>query len=222
MLKHFVWEDFCSVIDDLKRGGLPVSADWFVPHRDFRFPGCGVIEHSGMTLEISQALEPWNVLGEEGAPGGTARYVDSSVERLEVRMTGLTDNRYIVTCNGFEVPLTRTGSVGTRIAAVRFKAWSPPSSLHPAIPVQAPLTFDIVDTISGRSIGGCRYFVTHPGGRGHEIFPINAYEAEGRRLSRFEAMGHTPGRVTVKRLGAHPDFPLTLDLRRAAVSQMQG
>jgi len=222
MLGHYVWEDFVNVVDDLKRAGLPISADWFLPHRDFRFPSCGLVEHAGLTLQINQALEPWNVLGEEGAVGGTARYVDSSVERLEVRVTGAADKRYIVACNGYEVPLTGTGIAGNRVAGVRFKAWSPPSSLHPAIPVQAPLTFDIVDTSSERSIGGCRYHVSHPGGRGSDIFPVNAYEAEGRRLSRFEKIGHTAGKMTVKRLGVHPDFPLTLDLRRAAAAQMQG
>jgi len=222
MLGYFVWQDFLTVIDDLKRADLPVSADWFVPHRDFRFPGCGIVEHAGLSLEIGQALEPWNVLGEEGVIGGTARYVDSSVERLEVRVTGLTDDRYTVSCNGYEVPLTRTGVTGQRIGAVRFKAWSPPSSLHPSIPVQAPLTFDIVDTRLGRSIGGCRYHVTHPGGRGLELFPINAYEAEGRRLARFETMGHSPGAINLKRFGVHPDFPLTLDLRRAAAAHIRG
>ena len=218
MLGHFVWADFEEVIHDLKSARLPVSAEWFRPHLDFRFPVCGTIDHAGLTLAVSQALEPWNVLGEEGAPGGTARYVDSAVERLEVKVTGLTGDRYRVACNGFDVPLTATGRSCEYIAGVRFKAWSPPSSLHPTIPLQGPLTFDIVDSRSGRSIGGCRYHVTHPGGRGAELFPVNSYEAEGRRLSRFEAMGHTAGPMTVKRLGVHRDFPLSLDLRRAIVA----
>ena len=218
MLGHFVWEDFLEVIRDLEGAGMPVSADWFIPHRDFRFPRCGTVEQAGLTLDIRQALEPWNVLGEEGAPGGTARYVDSSVERLEVRMAGLSGDRYVVTCNGYAVPLTSTGTSGEKIAGVRFRAWSPPSSLHPTIPTHAPLTFDIVDTHSSRSVGGCRYHVTHPGGRGFDVFPINAYEAEGRRLARFENMGHTPGPMTVKKLGIHRDFPLTLDLRRTTAA----
>jgi uncharacterized protein (DUF2126 family)/transglutaminase-like putative cysteine protease len=216
MLGHFVWADFLNVIRDLEGAGLPVSADWFIPHRDFRFPRCGAVEHAGLTLDIRQALEPWNVLGEEGAPGGTARYVDSSVERLEVRVTGQTGDRHAITCNGYDVPLTPTGTSGEKVAGVRFRAWSPPSSLHPTIPTHAPLTFDIVDTHASRSAGGCRYHVTHPGGRGFDVFPVNAYEAEGRRLARFESMGHTPGPMTIKKLGVHRDFPLTLDLRRTA------
>ncbi len=219
MLGHFVWADFLDVIHDLSSAKFPVSADWFRPHLDFRFPGCGTVQHAGLTLEIAQALEPWNVLGEEGAPGGTARYVDSAVERLQVLVTGPLDDRYVIACNGYEVPLTATGTNGQRVAGVRFKAWSPPSSLHPSIPLQGPLTFDIVDTRSSRSVGGCRYHVTHPGGRGAELFPVNSYEAEGRRLSRFEAMGHTAGPMAVKRLGVHRDFPLTLDLRRAVLAE---
>ncbi len=216
MLGHFIWADFLDVIRDLEGAGLPVSADWFIPHRDFRVPSCGTVDHAGLTLEIRQALEPWNVLGEEGAPGGTARYVDSSVERLEVRVAGLTGNRYAIACNGYEVPLASTGTSGEKIAGVRFRAWSPPSSLHPTIPAHAPLTFDIVDTQASRSVGGCRYHVTHPGGRGSDTFPVNAYEAEGRRLARFERMGHTAGPITLQKIGVHRDFPLTLDLRRTA------
>ena len=214
MLGHFVWNDFLEVIADLKDADLPVSADWFLPHRDFRFPMCGSIVRAGVALELRQALEPWNVLGEEGVVGGTARYVDSSVERLEVRIAGVTGDRYTVTCNGYVVPLSPSGRNGEMIAGVRFKAWSPPSSLHPTIPAHAPLTFDIVDTYNQRSVGGCRYHVSHPGGRGSDIFPINSYEAEGRRLARFEDIGHTPGRMTPQRTGVHRDFPLTLDLRR--------
>ena len=218
MLGHFVWADFLDVIQDLNAAKLPVSADWFVPHLNFRFPLAGSVQAAGLTLEIGQALEPWNVLGEEGAPGGTARYVDSSVERLQVRVSGLIGDRYAIACNGYQVPLSPTGALGEHIAGVRFKAWSPPSSLHPSIPAQGPLTFDVVDTHNNRSAGGCRYHVTHPGGRGAELFPVNAYEAEGRRLSRFEAMGHTAGPMAVKRLGVHRDFPLTLDLRRAVLA----
>ena len=222
MLGHFVWADFLEVIDDLKSGGLPVSEDWFLPHLNFRFPTLGTVEAAGLTLELAQALEPWNVLGEEGSPGGTARYVDSSVERLQLRVSGLMGDRYTIACNGYEVPLTATGTVGEHVAGIRFKAWSPPSSLHPSIPAQGPLTFDVIDTRSGNSVGGCRHHIAHPGGRGADLFPVNSYEAEGRRLSRFEAMGHTAGPMAVKRLGVHRDFPLTLDLRRAVVAGWGG
>ena len=222
MLGHFIWADFLDVIRDLEDAGMPVSAEWFIPHRDFRFAHCGTVTAAGLTVDIRQALEPWNVLGEEGAPGGTARYVDSSVERLEIRVTGQTGDRYVIACNGYEVPLTATGTSGESIAGVRFRAWSPPSSLHPTIPTHAPLTFDIVDTQAQHSVGGCRYHVTHPGGRGFDVFPINSYEAEGRRLARFESMGHTPGRLAVQKLGVHRDFPLTLDLRRTASAGARG
>jgi uncharacterized protein (DUF2126 family)/transglutaminase-like putative cysteine protease len=215
MLPHFVRADFKTVIDDLRGAGFAMQIDWFEPHFAFRFPLCGSIERAGITLEVRQALEPWHVLGEEGAVGGTARYVDSSLERVEVRVRGDTTGRYTVTCNGFPLPLVSTGTFGEMVAGVRYRAWQPASILHPTIKPHVPLTFDIMDTWTGRSVGGCRYHVAHPGGRGLDVFPINAFEAEGRRLSRFETMGHTPGGPVKASAGVSPEFPLTLDLRRA-------
>ncbi len=215
MLPHFVKADFHSVVADLKTAGFPIQSDWFEPHFEFRFPVCGRIERAGIGIEIRQALEPWHVLGEEGAVGGTARYVDSSLERIQARVTGEAPGRYKITCNGFAMPFASTGTFGETVAGVRYRAWQPASILHPTIGTHVPLTFDVVDTWSGRSVGGCRYHVAHPGGRGLEVLPINAFEAEGRRLARFESMGHTPGATSVRLAGVHPDFPLTLDLRRA-------
>ena len=214
MLPHFVWADFGAVIDDLAGAGFPLQRAWFEPHFEFRFPRCGGIEHAGTTVDIRQALEPWHVLGEEGAPGGTARYVDSSLERVEVRVQSQSPGRHTVTCNGHVLPLAPTGTVGQSVAGVRFRAWRPAACLHPTIGPHVPLTFDVVDTWTGRSIGGCRYHVAHPGGRSSESLPVNAFEAEGRRLARFEAMGHTAGAVEIRPAGVHPDFPMTLDLRR--------
>jgi uncharacterized protein (DUF2126 family) len=215
MLPHFVKTDFTTVIDDLRAAGFAMQLDWFEPHFAFRFPLCGSIERAGVTLEVRQALEPWHVLGEEGAVGGTARYVDSSLERVEVRVRGDINGRHTITCNGYPLPLVSTGTFGEMVAGVRYRAWQPASILHPTIKPHVPLTFDIVDTWTGRSIGGCCYHVAHPGGRGLDVFPINAFEAEGRRLSRFETMGHTPGGSIKPSSGIHPEFPLTLDLRRA-------
>ncbi len=185
-----------------------------MPHFEFRFPCYGKVEAMNIELELRQALEPWHVLGEEGMAGGTARYVDSSLERVQVKVTGLTGDRIAVTCNGCAVPLSPTGTWGEGVAGVRYRAWWPPSALHPTIPTHVPLTFDIVDTWTGRSIAGCRYHVSHPGGRNFEVFPINAYEAEGRRLARFESFGHTAGSLTPRPAPLNPDYPLTLDLRR--------
>ena len=213
MLPHFVWQDFLDVIADLKDAGFPVEAEWFAPHFEFRFPLHGAAEHGGLELELRQALEPWHVLGEEGMIGGTVRYVDSSLERLQVKVARMTGERYDVSCNGHALPLTPTGVHGEYVAGVRFRAWGPPSALHPTIGVHAPLVFDIVDRWSGRSIGGCRYHVAHPGGRAFDTFPVNAYEAESRRLTRFETIGHTPGRSEVKPKRINPEYPFTLDLR---------
>ena len=216
MLPHVVWADFRAIIDDLRAAGFQLHLDWFEPHFEFRFPMLGQIQHAGLDIEIRQALEPWHVLGEEASIGGTARYVDSSLERLQVRVTGDTGGRHVVTCNGHALPLTRTATFGEQIAGVRYRAWLPASCLHPTIPAHVPLTFDVVDTVAGRSIGGCRYHVAHPGGRNVETFPVNALEAEGRRLARFEAMGHTAGAMHASGAAIHPDFPMTLDLRRVS------
>ncbi len=213
MLPHFIWQDLLSVIDDLKRAGFPVEAEWFAPHFEFRFPLYGTVEHGGLELELRQALEPWHVLGEEGVVGGTARYVDSSLERMQVKVRHMTGERYAVACNGRTLPLTSTGMHGEYVAGVRFRAWAPASALHPTIPVHAPLVFDIVDRWSGRAIGGCRYHVSHPGGRAFETFPVNAYEAQSRRLARFETIGHTPGSAAVAPANVNPEYPYTLDLR---------
>jgi uncharacterized protein (DUF2126 family)/transglutaminase-like putative cysteine protease len=214
MLPHFVQLDWEDVVADLREAGYPFQLEWFAPHFEFRFPLIGAVTKRGMTLEVRHALEPWHVLGEEAAGSQTVRNVDSSVERLQVKLTGMTDPRYVVLCNGRRVPLRATGVEGEFVAGVRYRAWQPASCLHPNIPVHSPLVFDIVDTWSGRSIGGCTYHVSHPGGRAHEQFPVNAFEAESRRLARFSALGHTPGIVTVPTEEHNPKFPLTLDLRR--------
>ncbi len=213
LLPHYVERDLADVVEDLRRWGFPFEREWFDVFSEFRFPHCGTVQIGDVELELRTAIEPWHVLGEEVTAQGTARFVDSSVERLQVRATGLTEGRHLVACNGRRVPLRRTGRRDQRVAGVRFKAWSPPSALHPRIEAQAPLVFDLLDTWSGRSLGGASYHVAHPGGRNYETFPVNANEAEARRLARFEPRGHTPGPLAPPAEEPNADHPYTLDLR---------
>ncbi len=213
MLPAFVWADFQEVLADLTRAhGIEFDPEWFRAQYDFRFAHMGTTEIEGVRLEIRMALEPWNVLGEDGVVGGTARYVDSSVERLQVKLSDQLPAGLALTVNGVEVPLTETGD--GLVAGIRFRAWQPPRCLHPTIPAQGPLVFDVVETASGRSRGGCTYHVAHPGGRAREDRPVNALEAEGRRLARFDPHAHTPGTVLLRRI-PQPSGRVTLDLRRA-------
>ncbi len=214
MLPHFVWDDFRDVLAELGDAGYALDPAWFAPHLEFRFPKLGEFAAHNVEVELRAALEPWHVLGEENTGGGTARYVDSSLERLQVRVRGLVDDRHVVTCNGEALPLHPTGTNGEFVAGLRYRAWQPPSCLQPTIGVHTPLTFDLVDTWQHRSLGGCQYHVVHPGGRSYDDFPVNAFAAEARRLARFFRFGHTPGEVRVAPAQLSPHYPFTLDLRR--------
>ena len=223
LLPHFVWQDMVDVVQELNDAGYTFDAAWFAPHFEFRFPTIGTLEVAGMALTLRTALEPWHVMGEEGAPGGTSRGVDSSLERIEVLVRNFNPSRYVITVNGHLLPLQTTGVAAEFVAGVRYIAWKPYSALHPSIGVHAPLVFDVVDTWAHRAVGGCQYHVSHPGGLSYESFPVNANEAESRRLNRFVPMGHTPGEqaaiaqslATSRAAIGSSEFPYTLDLRRA-------
>jgi len=213
MLPHFLREDFRDVLHHLNAGGYVFPEAWFDPFFAFRFPLCGEIQLGAARLSLHTALEPWPVMGEEPSGGGMSRSVDASVERVQVTVRGLQPGRHVVTCNGRRIPLMPTSENGVYVAGVRFKAWAQPSSLHLTLPVDVPLVFDVLDTQMGRSLGGCRYHLAHPGGRNYDLFPVNENEAEGRKLSRFEAMGHSPGKMVLPKAEVSGEFPCTLDLR---------
>jgi len=213
LLPSFIQLDFEDVLAQTVREGIDLDPAWFAPHFEFRFPRIGSINVRGVSIELRMALEPWHVLGEQSAAGTTARYVDSSLERLEILVRGMTEPRHLITVNGRAVPMSPTGVPGEFVAGVRYRAWQPSNALHPTIAVHAPLNFDLVDTWLGRSMGGGQYHVVHPGGRNYDTFPVNSYEAESRRLARFFRMGHTPGTMRPAVPRYDRTFPVTFDLR---------
>src|SRR5882724_6261508 len=236
MLSHYVYEDIREVVTELSGAGYPFQLEWFDPFLEFRFPHYGTVRLQGIEMEIRMGIEPWHVLGEEMSSSGTARFVDSSLERVQVKLRGLNGSRYVLLCNGNRVPLKATDVHGEWVCGIRYRAWQPPSALHPTIGVDAPLTFDLVDTWNSRSIGGCTYYVSHPGGRHYDAFPINSYEAESRRWNRFGDVTHTqhvispkpylsglqryieknrlPFPVDIAQPSLNNEYPCTLDLRQ--------
>lgn len=237
MLPHYVRRDLEEVTNDLADAGFDYSLDWLEPFFEFRFPTYGKVNIQDIEIELRLAIEPWHVLGEEISQSGTARYVDSSVERVQVKVSGLTDSRHMLVCNGHAIALRSTGVHGEYVAGIRFQAWNPPSAMHPTIGIHSPLVFDVIDTWNQRSIGGCVYRVSHPGGRSYDIAPVNSFEAEARRITRFADIGYTPGVIQpppeidaemsftpslkskkIRKIPARPSFnpeyPHTLDLRR--------
>lgn len=213
MLPHYIWEDMRWVVKDLQAADVEFELDWLSPFQEFRFPHYGSFHVAGLQLDIHGAIEPWHVLGEESSTTGTSRYVDSSVERLQVKIQGLYGERLMLCCNKRKVPLQATGKDGEYVAGIRFKAWDPYSALHPTIGVHSPLVFDVVDTMNSRSLGGCTYYVSHPGGRNYDTFPVNANEAEARRVARISSKGHSQGKIRIAKTEPHPKRPYTLDLR---------
>ena len=213
LLPHFVWQDLLDAVEELSSFGVKLDPAWYRPHFEFRFPVIGEIAVHGATVELRHALEPWHALGETAGVSGTVRYVDSSVERVQARVTGWEPERFVLGCNGAAVPLGPTGIEGEFVGGVRFKAWDPAAALHPTISAQVPLVFDVYDRWTGRSLGGMSHHVAHPGGRSYDTFPVNANEAEARRRARFLAQGHTPGPMAEPPASVSPEHPRTLDLR---------
>jgi len=216
LLPHFVWQDLLDAVEELSSYGTKLDPAWYLPHFEFRFPVIGQIAAHGATVELRHALEPWHALGETAGVSGTVRFVDSSVERVQARVTGWEPERFVLACNGVAVPLGPTDTEGEFAAGVRFKAWDPTAALHPTIAAQVPLIFDVYDRWTGRSLGGMSHHVAHPGGRSYDSFPVNANEAEARRRARFLPIGHTPGPMEEPLSSLSPEHPRTLDLRASA------
>jgi uncharacterized protein (DUF2126 family)/transglutaminase-like putative cysteine protease len=220
MLPHFVKRDFSDVLGYLRESDYNFEEKWFAAQLEFRFPKIGSIAVEGGELELREALEPWNVLAEETSSGRTVRAVDSSFERIQVKVSGLTtESRYVVACNGRSVPLHPTGEPGETVAGVRYRARQLAAELHPTIPVHAPLIFDIIDRWKERSIARCAYHVGAPDGRAYKARPVNATEAADRRRQRFQESDPTPGLIAAPEKETNPTFPMTLDLRLVPAGQ---
>ena len=214
MLPHYLWRDFSAALDALAQRGVTLDVEWYRPFVDYRFPVMGTLRVDDIALEIRPALEPWPVLGEEASMAGTTRYVDSSLERVQVRAEGLIEGRHVVLVNGHTLPMYATGRALETVAGVRFRAWQPPHCLQPTIGVHHPLRFDVVDLWGRRSLGAATYHVWHPEGRAFDRVPLTAFEAGARRAQRFTTVGHLPWPVIPIATSAHPEQPCTLDLRR--------
>ncbi|MAY03448.1 MAG: IMP dehydrogenase [Gammaproteobacteria bacterium] len=213
MLPYHIWDDMRWVVDDLNQAGFKFELEWLLPFQEFRFPHYGRVHVAGLQIDVHGAIEPWHVLGEESGAQTTSRYVDSSVERLQVTVQGMSGERLVLCCNGRQIPLQPTDREGEYVGGIRYKAWAPYSALHPTIKVHTPLVIDVVDSMNQRSLGGCQYHVSHPGGRNYETFPINANEAEARRVARFMAHGHKQGQFKLRSEAPYAGRPCTLDLR---------
>ncbi len=240
---HFVKKDLIDVVEQLNEAGYKFDIQWLEPFFEFRFPHIGGVNYKEIELSFRAGIEPWNVLGEEMSSTGTARFVDSSVERLEIKVKGIRDERYIVLCNQMRIPLVKSSTEGEYVSSIRYRAWQPPSALHPTLGVDTPLVFDIFDTWTGKAVAGCNYHVYHPGGLAYETFPVNSYEAEARRVTRFYTENHTQGVYTPLYTGIKseqyithrdvskdivyvppviepdPEYPCTFDLRKQKLKQ---
>jgi uncharacterized protein (DUF2126 family)/transglutaminase-like putative cysteine protease len=217
LLPTWLWRDFEDVLAHLERSGLPLPGDAYRVFLEYRCPVVGVLRAGDVKLELRNAIEPWNVLGEETTASGTSRYVDASMERVELRVEGLVPERHAVMVNGLSLPLRSTGVAGEFVGGVRFRAWAPPHSLHPHLGIHHPLRFDILDTWGKRSLGAFAYHVWHPEGRAFLAPPLTRFEAAARRARRFTVESPTAWPATAKPASAHPDAPYSLDLRRFAI-----
>ena len=185
MLPGELWEDLAEVIRDLDRARLPVQADWFAPFLDRRFPTLGEVAMGDVRMAIRTAHEPWPVLAEEAVAGVVTRFIDAANQRVQVELTGLTPTHHILVCNGRRVPLQPTRTRGRFLAGVRYKAWNPPSSLHPTLWPVYSLVFDLLDARTGEVLGGCTWFPARPSLVGFSAAPAPVASGEPEREPHY-------------------------------------
>lgn len=213
LLPYFLWRDLEDVLAHLARTGVALPVEAYRPFVELRCPLVGTLEIGDARVEVRNAIEPWHVLGEEATTTGTARYVDSSMERIELRSIGLDPERYVVAVNGLAAPLRTTVGRDVRVGGVRFRAWCPPHALHPHLGIHHPLHIDVIDTWAERGVAAGAYHVWHPEGRSYDAPPLTRVEAAARRAQRFTLEGPSPSPLAPARAVPHPEQPYTLDLR---------
>ncbi|MGZ3422858.1 MAG: transglutaminase family protein [Polyangiales bacterium] len=219
LLPYWMWRDFEDVLAFLEGRELGLPADAYRPFLELRCPVVGTLRAGDVRLEVRNAIEPWNVLGEETTASGTSRYVDSSMERIEVRAEGLVAERHAVLVNGYVMPMRATPRRDEHVGGIRFRAWAPPHALHAHLGIHHPVRLDVVDLWAERSIGACAYHVWHPEGRSYDKGPLTSFEASARRAQRFTIEGPLPSPVRARRLSIHDESPYSIDLRRFPIDR---
>ena len=180
LLPQPLWQDLDEVLRELAAVDLPLPLEWFAPFLELHFPVLGTVQIGAITLELRVAHESCPVLAEEATSAGVVRFVDSANERAQVRVTGLAPGRYVLACNGRRVPMQPGGAHDELIAGVRYKTANPQATLHPTTPVLTALVFDLIDTWSGRAVGGCTYVIPpRPGVGGPVAISPGVAEGEG-------------------------------------------
>jgi uncharacterized protein (DUF2126 family) len=223
-LPAFVWEDLAIICADLRNHGIAFDAEWLRAPWEFRFPKLGEFalpvsnlksEISNPTLVFRQALEAWPLLGESPNAGTVARTVDSSLDRIEARIS---EAKFLegglLLANGLPCAFRATAG-GAAACGIRYRAFYLSPSLQPHVPVHAPLLLEWVDRTTLTVVAAARWHVWNPANSAYAAAPADVTLAAARRAERWEYWPHTIGQPRfVPKIDFPPEGRHTLDLRR--------